>query len=124
MTTDCDESLLLQRKPDGTIQYRAVNSVDPVGINGQSVYNGTPGGDRVFGCKDNENWKKLDSERKELKDAGIRVDTPAVEAGMKIDERIKKLNDDKDGWRWKWTPPAAACRIRFLRTAKALGASG
>ena len=31
---------LLLRKPDGTIQYRARNSVDPSGINGQSVYNG------------------------------------------------------------------------------------
>ena len=41
-TTDCDESLLLLRKPDGTIQYRAINTVDPPGINGQSVYNGTP----------------------------------------------------------------------------------
>ncbi|HEY4608646.1 MAG TPA: hypothetical protein VIH06_05560, partial [Ilumatobacteraceae bacterium] len=56
LTTDCDESLLLQRKPDGTIQYRAVNSVDPVGINGQSVYNGTPGADRVFGGNDNDTF--------------------------------------------------------------------
>ena len=39
-TTDCDESKLLLRKPDGTIQYRAVNTVDPSGVNGQSVYNG------------------------------------------------------------------------------------
>ena len=47
-TTDCDESKLLMRKPDGTIQYRQVNSVDPPGINKQSVYNGTPGDDRVI----------------------------------------------------------------------------
>ena len=40
-TTDCDENQLLLRKPDGTIQYRAINSVDPSGINGQSVYQGT-----------------------------------------------------------------------------------
>ena len=55
-TTDCDESKLLLRKPDGTIQYKAVNSVDPVGINGQSVYNGTSGVDRVFGGNDNDTF--------------------------------------------------------------------
>src|SRR3954452_4298583 len=42
-TPDCDESLLLMRMPDGTIEYRQRNTVDPSGINGQSVYNGTPG---------------------------------------------------------------------------------
>ncbi|MCW2601473.1 MAG: heme peroxidase [Frankiales bacterium] len=55
-TPDCDESKLLLRKPDGTIQYRQVNTVDPVGINGQSVYNGTPGVDRVFGGNDNDTF--------------------------------------------------------------------
>ncbi len=55
-TTDCEENLLLLRKPDGTIQYRAVNSVDPSGINGQAVYNGTPGTDRVFGGNDNDTF--------------------------------------------------------------------
>jgi Ca2+-binding RTX toxin-like protein len=55
-TTDCDENQLLLRKPDGTIQYRSVNSVDPVGINGQSVYNGTPGVDRIFGGNDNDTF--------------------------------------------------------------------
>ena len=55
-TTDCDETQLLLRKPDGTIQYRAVNTVDPVGINGQSVYNGTPGVDRIFGGNDNDTF--------------------------------------------------------------------
>ena len=55
-TTDCDENQLLLRKPDGTIQYRAVNSVDPVGINGQSVYNGTDGVDRIFGGNDNDTF--------------------------------------------------------------------
>ncbi len=55
-TTDCDESKLLLRKPDGTIQYKAVNSVDPVGINGQSVYNGTSGVDRIFGGNDNDTF--------------------------------------------------------------------
>ncbi|WP_344108777.1 peroxidase family protein [Kribbella alba] len=53
-SADCDESLLLLRKPDGTIQYRQTNTVDPSGINGQSVYNGTAGVDRVFGGNDND----------------------------------------------------------------------
>ncbi|MDT7549688.1 MAG: hypothetical protein QOE84_2082 [Actinomycetota bacterium] len=53
-TTDCDENLLLLQKPDGTIQYRAVNAVNPVGINGQSVYNGTAGVDRIWGGNDND----------------------------------------------------------------------
>ena len=53
-TTDCNENDLLLRKPDGTIQYKAVNTVDPVGINGQSVYNGTAGVDRIAGGNDND----------------------------------------------------------------------
>ncbi|NYI46605.1 hypothetical protein BJ993_003685 [Nocardioides aromaticivorans] len=55
-TPDCDESLLLLRKPDGTIQYRQFNSVDPSGINGQAVYQGTDGVDRVFGGNDNDTF--------------------------------------------------------------------
>ena len=55
-TTDCDESKLLLRKPDGTIQYRQINSVNPSGINGQSVYNGTAGADRIFGGNDNDTF--------------------------------------------------------------------
>jgi Ca2+-binding RTX toxin-like protein len=55
-TTDCDESKLLQRKPDGTIRYRAVNTVDPIGINRQSVYNGSAGVDRVIGGNDNDTF--------------------------------------------------------------------
>jgi Ca2+-binding RTX toxin-like protein len=55
-TTDCNENLLLLRQPNGTIQYKAVNSVDPVGINGQSVYNGTSAVDRVFGGNDNDTF--------------------------------------------------------------------
>jgi Ca2+-binding RTX toxin-like protein len=59
-TTDCNENLLLLRKPDGTIAYKAVNSVDPVGINGQSVYNGSPNADRVIGGNDNDTiWGNL-----------------------------------------------------------------
>jgi len=55
-TTDCNEQALLLRKPDGTIQYRQVNSVNPVGINGQSVYNGTSGADRIWGGNDNDTF--------------------------------------------------------------------
>jgi hypothetical protein len=50
--SDCSENLLLLRKPDGTIQYKQFNSVDPSGINGQGVYNGTSGPDRIFGGND------------------------------------------------------------------------
>ena len=52
--SDCDEHALLIRMPDGTIRYRTTNSVDPAGINGQSVYNGTAGTDKVFGGVDND----------------------------------------------------------------------
>ncbi len=52
--SDCDESKLLLRRPDGTIAYRAINSVDPSGINGQSVYQGGDGTDRVAGGNDND----------------------------------------------------------------------
>lgn len=55
-TTECNETALLLRKPDGTIQYKQVNSVDPVGINGQSVYNGTSGVDRIWGGNDNDTF--------------------------------------------------------------------
>jgi Ca2+-binding RTX toxin-like protein len=55
-TTDCNENLLLLKQPDGTIQYRQINSVDPSGINKQSVYNGTPGPDRIFGGNDNDTF--------------------------------------------------------------------
>ena len=51
---DCDESKLLMRKPDGTIAYRVANTVDPTGLNGQAVYQGTAGTDRVEGGVDND----------------------------------------------------------------------
>jgi Ca2+-binding RTX toxin-like protein len=54
--TGCNESELLLRQPDGTIQYKAINSVDPPGINGQSVYQGTAGADRIFGGNDNDTF--------------------------------------------------------------------
>ncbi|WP_199907729.1 peroxidase family protein [Nocardioides terrigena] len=59
-TTECDETALLIRQPNGTIQYRARNTVDPPGINGQSVYNGTNNVDRIYGGNDNDTfWGNL-----------------------------------------------------------------
>ncbi len=53
-TTECNEHQVLERRPDGTIAYRATNSVDPSGVNAQAVYDGTPGEDRVSGGTDND----------------------------------------------------------------------
>jgi len=55
-TADCDENLLLLKQPNGTIQYRQFNTVDPSGINGQSVYNGTSRNDRVCGGNDHDTF--------------------------------------------------------------------
>ncbi len=52
--TDCNEQALLLRKPDGTLAYRTTNTVDPSGINGQAVYNGSSGTDRVIAGNDND----------------------------------------------------------------------
>jgi Ca2+-binding RTX toxin-like protein len=54
--SECDETALLLRQPDGTIQYKQRNNVDPTGINGQAVYNGTAGVDRVNGGNDNDTF--------------------------------------------------------------------
>jgi Ca2+-binding RTX toxin-like protein len=54
--SECDESQLLLREPDGTIRYRAINTVDPRGINGQSVYNGTNLADDIYGGNDNDTF--------------------------------------------------------------------
>ncbi len=62
-STECNENLLLIRLPDGTIRYRATNTVDPPGINGQSVYNGTLGIDRIYGGNDNDTfWGGADND--------------------------------------------------------------
>ncbi len=62
-STECNENLLLIRDPDGTIRYRATNTVDPPGINGQSVYNGTLGIDRIYGGNDNDTfWGGADND--------------------------------------------------------------
>jgi Ca2+-binding RTX toxin-like protein len=52
--SECNEAALLIRMPDGTIKYRASNSVDPAGINGQAVYNGSVNADRIHGGVDND----------------------------------------------------------------------
>ncbi|WP_304441378.1 peroxidase family protein, partial [Kineosporia sp. R_H_3] len=56
--SECNENRLLLRQPNGTIEYRARNSVDPSGINGQAVYNGRPGTfvDRIVGGNDNDTF--------------------------------------------------------------------
>ncbi|MFN0282481.1 MAG: peroxidase family protein, partial [Kineosporiaceae bacterium] len=65
--SECNENRLLLRMADGTMRYRLSNSVDPPGINGQSVFNGDrpdPGdplgrlavNDRIFGGADNDTF--------------------------------------------------------------------
>ncbi len=54
--TECNETALLLRQANGTIQYRQFNSEDPSGINAQAVYNGTDGVDRVRGGNDNDTF--------------------------------------------------------------------
>ncbi|SFF47205.1 Ca2+-binding protein, RTX toxin-related [Actinoplanes philippinensis] len=52
--SECDERALLLRLPDGTIAYRARNSVDKAGMNAQSVYTGTENRDRIRAGNDND----------------------------------------------------------------------
>ena len=56
--SECDENRLLLRQPNGQFRYREINSVDPVGINGQSVYNGAAGDvtDRIYGGNDSDTF--------------------------------------------------------------------
>jgi Animal haem peroxidase/Abnormal spindle-like microcephaly-assoc'd, ASPM-SPD-2-Hydin/RTX calcium-binding nonapeptide repeat (4 copies) len=64
--TECNENRLLIRSPTGRIQYRSTNSVDPLGINGQAVYNGTNFADDFFGGNDNDTfWGGLGDDRVE-----------------------------------------------------------
>ena len=63
ITSECNETALLIRMPDGTIKYRARNTIDPAGINGQAVYNGTEGVDRISGGNDNDTfWGGLEND--------------------------------------------------------------
>lgn len=54
--SDCDENRLLLNSPTWEIRYRLINSVDPSGINGQAVYNGTDAVDRIFGGDDSDTF--------------------------------------------------------------------
>ncbi len=54
--SSCNETAVLLRQPDGTIKYRMYNTEDPPGINGQSIYNGTSGVDRIYGGNDNDTF--------------------------------------------------------------------
>jgi Animal haem peroxidase/Fibronectin type III domain/RTX calcium-binding nonapeptide repeat (4 copies) len=59
--SECDESKLLQHVPVAgggfEVRYKTSNNgVDPVGINGQSVYNGKPVDDRIRGGVDNDTF--------------------------------------------------------------------
>ena len=66
--SECNETAVLLRRPDGQIRYRAINSEDPPGINGQSVYNGTSGVDRIYGGNDNDTF--LGNENADIIDGG------------------------------------------------------
>ncbi len=55
-TSECNENALLIRMPGGQIRYRPTNSIDPPGVNGQSVFNGTAGADKVYGGNDNDTF--------------------------------------------------------------------
>src|SRR3954470_5603887 len=74
LTSECDEHELLIRMPDGQIRYRSRNSIDPPGINGQSVYNGTAGADKIFGGNDNDTF--LGNEGNDIIDGGSGDDVP------------------------------------------------
>ncbi|MFN0027540.1 MAG: peroxidase family protein, partial [Acidimicrobiales bacterium] len=54
--SECEEDQLLIRNTGKQITYRPSNSIDPPGINGQSVYNGTVGPDNVYGGNDNDTF--------------------------------------------------------------------
>ncbi|HEX3090822.1 MAG TPA: peroxidase family protein, partial [Ilumatobacteraceae bacterium] len=54
--SECNENALLIRMPGGQIRYRPTNSIDPPGVNGQSVFNGTDGADKVYGGNDNDTF--------------------------------------------------------------------
>ena len=54
--SECNENRLLIQASSGQLRYRPVNSVNPSGINGQSVYNGTSGVDRIAGGNDNDTF--------------------------------------------------------------------
>ena len=54
--SECEENALLIRMSNGQWRYRITNPIDPPGINGQAVYNGTAGEDRIQGGADNDTF--------------------------------------------------------------------
>jgi len=54
--SECDENQLLLFQADGSFKYREINTIDPAGINGQSVYNGTEFADSFYGGNDNDTF--------------------------------------------------------------------
>src|SRR3954451_4032392 len=56
-STACDENQLLTLDPTtGIVSYRARNKIDPIGINGQSVYNGSDAAEHRTGGNDNDTF--------------------------------------------------------------------
>ncbi len=88
-STECNETALLIRLADGTIQYRQFNSEDPSGINAQAVYNGTPGIDRVRGGNDNDTFWGLAGD--DVIEGGSGAD---IALGGEGDDRITDLAGD------------------------------
>jgi methionine-rich copper-binding protein CopC len=80
--SECDETALLIRMPGNQIRYRSTNSVDPPGINGQSVYNGTAAGDNMFGGNDNDTF--LGNEGNDRIEGGSGDDVPLGGIGNDI----------------------------------------
>ena len=64
--SECDENALLVRQPNGQFRYREKNTVDPAGINGQSVFNGNSVianfTDLIYGGNDNDTIYGLDGD--------------------------------------------------------------
>jgi len=87
--SECNETAVLIRQADGTIQYRQFNSEDPSGINAQAVYNGTDGVDRVRGGNDNDTfWGGLGND---VIEGGSGSD---IALGGQGDDRITDLAGD------------------------------
>jgi Ca2+-binding RTX toxin-like protein len=51
-----ENSLLTRNQPGNQVRYLPRNGVDPSGINGQSVYNGTEDVDNIWGGNDNDTF--------------------------------------------------------------------
>ena len=80
--SECNETALLIRMPGNQIRYRSTNTVDPPGINGQSVYNGTSGVDKMFGGNDNDTF--LGNAGNDIIEGGAGDDVPLGGTGNDI----------------------------------------